>query len=268
MLGSVSTIMSEDYGERRRALCSLKNKLVKKAGVEKPVLSVVLPAHNEATTIKCVVTDYFYEIATKLPTTLIVAEDGSIDQTPEILASLANEIPILLLSFPKRKGFAKGVGDALRKCKEEWIFFSDSDGQYCPSDFWRLWESRKGCDMIIGRKTHRGDGIFRIILSLVFHSLVRRLFGLSSKDCDCGFRLMKKSVVDSVVDETRVLKYSFWTEFTVRASLKGFRIKEVPIKHVGRKKGGSRIYKLSTIPFIFISQLRGLARLYATSRRS
>lgn len=234
--------------------------------LKKPVLSIVLPAYNEAEIIEKVVCDYFNSIASKLPSRLIVAEDGSIDQTPEILASLAKELPILLYSDRKRKGFPKAVGDALRKCTEDWIFFSDADGQYFPSDFWRLWENRHGNDLIIGHKINRNEGVSRVILSRVFNALVNRVFNVNLKDKDSGFRLMRKEVISSVLDETKVLKYSFWTEFTIRTCLNGFKVKEVPINHTVRENGGTRIYTSSMIPLIILKQIKGLAILYRDTR--
>ena len=232
----------------------------------KPVVSIVLPAYNEAETIKDIVIDYFKEIVSKLPSKLIVAEDGSVDQTPEILESLAHELPISLFSDRNRKGYAKGVGDALKKCKADWVFFSDSDGQYCPNDFWKLWENRHGYDMIIGRKLQRSEGIHRTILSKGFHCLFNTLFGLNLHDADCGFRLIRKDVVQSVVEEAKLLKYSFWAEFTIRACLKGFMVREVPISHSSRPNGGTRIYSPSKIPVIVLKQLKDLARLYTNLR--
>jgi glycosyltransferase involved in cell wall biosynthesis len=232
-----------------------------------PVVSIVMPAYNEADTIKDVVIEYYEEIVNKLPSKLIVAEDGSIDRTPEILSSLADEIPISLFSDRNRKGYAKGVGDALKKCKAQWIFFSDSDGQYSPNDFWRLWENRNGYDMIIGRKLHRSEGIHRTVLSKGFHGIFNQLFSLSLHDADCGFRLIRKDVIQSVVDEARFLKYSFWAEFTIRACLKGFRVREVPINHTSRTNGGTRIYAPSRIPIIVLKQLKDLALLYTDIKR-
>jgi glycosyltransferase involved in cell wall biosynthesis len=209
------------------------------------------------------VTGYFEEIVTKIPSRLIVAEDGSADGTPDILSSLTKRIPFSLFSERTRKGYAKAAVDALKKCKQDWVFFTDSDGQYSPSDFWRLWEKRHEYDMIVGRKIHRDEGLHRIVLSKGFHVLVNSLFGLSLRDADCGFRLIRKTLLHSVLDETRLLKYSFWAEFTIRAHLKGFNICEVPISHANRADGGTRIYTPSQLPLIVLRQIRGLAKLYA-----
>jgi glycosyltransferase involved in cell wall biosynthesis len=229
----------------------------------RPAVSILLPVYNEAEVISDIVKTYHGEICSRLPTVLIVAEDGSTDGTKEILASLKSDVPMVLLSDHNRKGYAKSVSDALKICSGDWVFFSDSDGQYSPSDFWRLWEHRNSYDMIIGRKVRRSEGMYRTILAKGFHGIVNGLFGLDLHDADCGFRLIRREVIRSVIDEVEFLKYSFWTEFTIRACLRGFRIREVPISHSSRSHGNTHIYNPSKIPMIILKQLRGLGRLYA-----
>lgn len=233
---------------------------------ERFTVSVLLPVYNEAETVSNILKTYHNEICRKVSAPLIVAEDGSTDGTREILASLQKELPIVLLSDPNRKGYAKAAIDALKSCSSDWVFFSDSDGQYSPSDFWKLWKKRDGFDMVIGRKVHRSEGAHRVILANGFHKIVNGVFGLSLHDADCGFRLIRKEVIRSVVDKVRFLDYSFWAEFTIRACLSGFRVSEVPINHSSRIHGDTHIYKRSKIATIVLKQLGGLAHLYADVR--
>jgi len=232
-----------------------------------PDICLLFPVHNEAETIETVITELYNEVCTKMPVEIIVAEDGSTDGTKEILASLRDKIPFQLVSDHNRKGYAKAVSDALKNSFGEWIFFSDSDGQYFPSDFWNLWEQRDGYDMIIGCKTHRRESSHRIILAKGFHKIMNGLFGLNLHDADCGFRLIRQEVIRSVIGKVRFLEYSFWAEFTIRACLKGFSVREVPINHSSRLYGSTHIYKPSNIPLIVLRQLRGLARLYPDVRK-
>jgi glycosyltransferase involved in cell wall biosynthesis len=229
-------------------------------------ISVLLPVYNEAGIISNILTAYYNEICRKVSGVLVVAEDGSTDGTKEVLASLQSELPIVLHSGPRRKGYAKAAIDALKSCNGDWVFFSDSDGQYSPADFWKLWKKRDHFDMIIGRKVHRSEGAHRIVLSKGFHKLVNGTFGLNLHDADCGFRLIRKEVIRSVINKVRFLDYSFWAEFTVRASLEGFRICEEPINHASRTRGGTQIYKPSKIALIVLKQLEGLAHLYVDVR--
>jgi glycosyltransferase involved in cell wall biosynthesis len=257
--------MTNNKKNRRSILCNDMNSA--DCLSPKTVLSVVLPAYNEAKTIESIVNDYFDEIICKIPSKLIIAEDGSVDGTREILLSMKDDLPICLLSDHNRKGYAKGVRDALIACDDEWVFFSDSDGQYLSSDFWKLWSIRENYDMVIGRKVNRKEGTHRIILAKGFHGIANSLFSLDMHDCDCGFRLIRKELIESIIKDVRFLKYSFWAEFTIRAYLKGFRIFETPINHASRTVGGSQIYKPSKIPIIVIKQLKGLVDLYKDTRR-
>jgi glycosyltransferase involved in cell wall biosynthesis len=233
---------------------------------ERSSVSVLLPVYNEAEIISDVLKRYHDEICTQLSAVLVVAEDGSDDGTKEVLASLKNELPITLLSGPDRKGYAKAASDALKSCSSDWIFFSDSDGQYSPADFWKLWKQRDGSDMVIGCKVRRNEEAHRIILAKGFHTIMNSMFGLDLHDADCGFRLIRREVIRSVIDRVRFLDYSFWAEFTIRACLKGFKIREVPINHGCRTSGDTHIYKPSKIATIVTKQLRGLARLYQDVR--
>jgi dolichol-phosphate mannosyltransferase len=232
-----------------------------------PVVDLILPVYNEVGSIESVVLNFYNEIVTKLPSRLIIVEDGSTDGTKEKLSSLKRTMPVSLFSTSQRKGYLKGVSDGLKKCTSQWIFFSDSDGQYFPSDFWNLWENREGYDMIIGCKRYRQEGIHRIILSNGFHNITNNIFNLSLHDEDCGFRLIRKSLIDSVLNDVKYLKYSFWAEFTIRACLKGFKINEVPIDHASRTHGNSTIYVPSKIPLIILDQLNGLKNLYFDTRK-
>jgi len=229
-------------------------------------VSVLLPVYNEEEIISNILTAYYNEICRKVSGVLVVAEDGSTDGTKEILASLQNELPLVLHSDPRRKGYAKAAIDALKSCNSDWVFFSDSDGQYSPADFWKLWRQREGFDMVIGRKVCRGERAHRIVLSKGFHMMMNGLFGLNLHDADCGFRLIRRDVIRSVIDKVRFLDYSFWAEFTIRASLDGFRIREVPISHGSRTNGDTHIYKLSKMAMIIPKQLKGLAYLYEDVR--
>ncbi len=231
------------------------------------VVSIILPVHNESKTIRDTVIRYFQELDGELPFELIVAEDGSEDGTKEVLMTLARELPIVLLSGNTRKGYARGVGDALRSCTGQWIFFSDADGQFSPSDFWKLWTQRDSHDMIIGLKVRRHDDIYRIVLSSGFRRMVNLLFRVKLQDSDSGFRLIRREVMKSVIGEVKFLEYSFWIEFTVRAALKGFKVCEIPISHRNREYGESRIFNASTIPEIVFSQLVGLGKLFASTRK-
>jgi dolichol-phosphate mannosyltransferase len=224
-------------------------------------VSILLPAHNEANTIQQTVSEFYDEIARKIPARIIVSEDGSTDGTKEALVELSHKIPIKLILGEKRKGYMKGVQDGLKSADSDFVFFSDSDGQHIPSDFWKLYEKRNDYDLIVGKKIKRIDPPHRILISSVFHLMVRMMFRLPIRDPDTAYRLIRKRVVDDVAGGAHILKYSFWTEFTVRAFKKGYRVTEVPVAHRARIDGPTRLYSGSKLFGIVLSQIVGLFKL-------
>ncbi len=232
-----------------------------------PSISVILPAYNEAGSIRKVIMDYNSELSGKFPLELIVAEDGSVDGTKEIIDSMKTELGIIPLSELKRKGLAKCVNDAFRSCSGDWIFVSDADGQFSPLDFWKLWPHHERYDMIIGARDRRTDSLYRLLMARGFQILVKALFGLNLRDGDAGFRLIRREIVRSV-GELRFLPHSSWIELGIRAHAKGFKIIEVTVGHSKRMYGNSRIIEMIRVPIIIIRQLKGLALLYLDLMRT
>lgn len=225
-------------------------------------ISLLLPVHNEADIIEKIILGFHNEIGTKIPLNICVTEDGSTDGTRDVLLQLREKLPMTLVLGKERKGYLKGVADGLRKTRSDFVFFADSDGQHIPSDFWKLYEKRNQYDLIVGKKIKRDDPPIRILVSTVFHYLVSRMFKLPIRDPDTAFRLINSKVIDEVLDETKYLNYSFWTEFTVRAYKKGFRVTEVPVVHRRRLNGSTRLYSSRKLFGIAVAQLIGLFKLW------
>jgi len=225
-------------------------------------VSLLLPVHNEAEIIERIILEFYNEIGMKIPLNICVSEDGSTDGTKDVLRQLNEKIPMTLVLGEERKGYMRGVKDGLRKTHSEYVFFVDSDGQHIASDFWKLYEKRKNYDMIVGRKIKRSDPAHRIVFSKVFHLFVRILFRLPLHDPDTAFRLINVNVINRVLEETKFLDYSFWTEFTVRAYAKGFKLAEVPVVHRGRLNGSTRLYNSGRLFSIVVKQLVGLFKLW------
>jgi glycosyltransferase involved in cell wall biosynthesis len=221
-----------------------------------------MPVYNEAGNIAETINNYFDSIVKRVtPSEMIIAEDGSTDGTKEILEALKEKIPFRLVSSDQRKGYTQAVKDALRLPAYEFVFFSDSDGQHDPEDFFKLFKYIEGNDIIIGYKAPRRDPLHRIILSKVYNFIIGILFGLWLKDIDSGFRLIRKKVIEDILNEVRTLKYCISSEFVIRAYQKGYRIKEVPIRHMPRCFGTTSIFSISNLPKIVCGLIVGLVKI-------
>jgi len=229
--------------------------------VAKSGLTVFLPVHNEAETIREVLDVVYREVVVPTGAELLVCEDGSTDGTDAVLRELAKTYPMRLVAGGSRKGYADAVREGLQRVRTPLTFFADSDGQYDPRDFWRLWPHAAEYDIVVGHKVVRDEPIHRILLSRGFHVLAKMTTEVPLKDMDCGFRLVRREVVEAVLPEATTLRYSFWAEFTMIAYRKGFRILEVPISHRSRPRGNTSIYTVDRLPRIMSHQFMGLLAL-------
>ncbi len=224
-------------------------------------LTVFLPVYNEAGSIAEVLRGFYSEVVRPLGASLLVCEDGSSDGTPEVLERLSHEIPMQLVTSRTRKGYGGAMRDGLRLAASPLVFIADSDGQYDPAEFWKIWNAAGSYDMIIGRKVVRQERFYRALLSRGFHVVIKALTNVPLRDMDCGFRLIRRDVIAKVLPEVRSLPYSFLAEFSIVAYRKGFRILEVPVVHRARISGSTSIYSWNRLPFIIVHQVVGILRL-------
>ncbi len=116
-----------------------QKKVVKYKPDELPFVSVFIPAHNEENTIGSTVASVCnsdYCIGDKINYELIVINDGSTDNTGEILSELKKDYPQLKIvtRHPPRSGKGKGfvLNDALTLSQGEIIGVFDADTQIKP----------------------------------------------------------------------------------------------------------------------------------------
>jgi glycosyltransferase involved in cell wall biosynthesis len=231
-------------------------------------LTIVIPVYNEALIIKTVIRDIYEKVIKKIPgTKFIVAEDGSVDGTKEILHKLNEEIPFDLISSEERKGYTAAFIDVLGIPKTELIFFSDSDGQHDPADIFKLLKEIDKNDIVSGYKMPRHDPRHRVIISKMYNFLLFILFWLKMKDIDSGFKLIKRKVIEDILKDGLSFKYCVMSEFILKAHLKGYKIKEIPVTHYPRKYGTTGIFRPNKLPSIIFGLLKDIIKIKLTYQK-
>lgn len=167
----------------------------------------VMPAYNEADNIADTIREW-YPVVEKLSqqgidSKLVVANDGSKDNTFAIMHKLASQYPLLAPINKTNSGHGATCIYLYRHAIEngaDYIFQTDSDGQTNPEEFMQLWNNREGYDMIIGKRRNRKDGVDRIIISKVLKCVVRMTFGVWVPDSNVPYRLMKAEKLGVILD--------------------------------------------------------------------
>lgn len=235
----------------------------------KPEITFLFPVHNEAETIETVISEFYNEVGRKIPSKILVVEDGSMDGTKEVLKELSEKIPMTLIMGNQRRGYSKAIIHGLRNVDTKYVFLTDSDGQHFAKDFWALYEYKDKYDILSGWRVKRADSLHRKIMSKIFQIMVKLLFKMPPlQDITAPYRLMRSDAAKSIAKECKFMRESFWTELTIRAYEKGYTIKEVPISHRTRiGEGSTRVYLPTKIPKIVIAHLAGLSKLWLELKR-
>src|SRR5262245_56053508 len=211
-------------------------------------LSVVLPAYNEAGSIRTTLAamrsfldrqDYSYEI--------IVAADGD-DNTPEIVTELARDWPALKLTAEAgRHGKGHGLRRGMRMVTGEIVGFLDADYKTPIDEFERMlpW-LRDGYDLVIGSRALADSKIevyqplYRQIGSRLFALAMHTLVGLwAIRDTQCGFKFSTRASADEIFARAKIDGYMCDVEILCIAERLGYSVKEIGIRW--RDDGDSRL---------------------------
>jgi dolichol-phosphate mannosyltransferase len=234
-------------------------------------LCIVMPAYNEEGCIEPVVKNWL-TILDKVPGIMIVVNDGSRDKTGEILDKLAAKDSRLKIVHQKNAGHGAAVQNGYRQALTsgaEWIFQTDSDDQFQPIDFHKLWEVRMTSPFILGYREQRSDAFHRKIISAIMRSLVFVLFGSYLRDANIPYRLIRADFLRGLLG---ILSWDVFAPnifLSVMAKRAGAKLYEIPIHHQERKTGKVSILRLKLLKVCFRSAKELVTfRLVLASRRN
>jgi 2-polyprenyl-3-methyl-5-hydroxy-6-metoxy-1,4-benzoquinol methylase len=204
--------------------------------------SIVIPAYNEENRIY----DCLSQLTLSIPedSEIIVSADGCTDRTVEI----AKLFPVKIVTFHERLGKGGGILNAIRSAEGEAIVITDVDLSVSPSEISNLVNALRDSDIVLGSRNLEDSMIkikppfHRIFLGRAFNWLFRKLFNIQVFDTQCGFKAVRREVIQDLSNDLNVDGFAFDANLVVKAHKKGFRIVEVPI--VWSYKKGSRVNSL------------------------
>lgn len=170
-------------------------------------LYIVMPAYNEEVNIKDVVAQW-HPVCERITQNgnyakLVIANDGSKDNTWKMLETLAKDYPLLIPINKPNSGHGATLLHLYRNAINEnadYIFQTDSDGQTLPEEFWQMWDNRKQYDVQIGTRGGRQDGASRVFVTKTLRFVVWLMFHEWVKDANTPFRLMKADKLLPIID--------------------------------------------------------------------
>jgi glycosyltransferase involved in cell wall biosynthesis len=199
--------------------------------VKERMISVVIPAHNEADEIG----ELLKAFSAFEGLELIIAEDSSTDETLTIVQEFASQHSNVLLTTSRtltgkgaavKRGLALASGDVLG--------FIDADGSIHPREFMRVADGvNRGADLAFGSRDLadsvivRAQPLSRRVFGSIYRFLARELFDINVRDFQCGCKAFRRDVWNAV--DIACDGFAFDAELIAKAHSKGFTIAEVPI---------------------------------------
>lgn len=170
----------------------------------------VMPAYNESENIKATVEQWHSAVARlnemgggTINAKLVIANDGSKDNTFEIMDSLTKQYPYFIALNKPNSGHGATVLYLYRYAIEngaDYVFQTDSDGQTNPDEFWQMWENRENYDFQIGYRKGRQDGASRVFVTKTLRLVVWLMFHEWVTDANTPFRLMRSDKLQAIMN--------------------------------------------------------------------
>jgi len=200
-------------------------------------LSVVLPAYNEEQIISSTVTTILATLAGRIRDfEVIVVNDGSRDRTREIVESIAQaDARVRVVSHAVNQGYGATLVDGFAAATKDLTFFMDSDGQFDIRDLFQFFNFIDEYDAVIGYRIDRQDAWMRKLNAWGWKVLVRLVLGISVRDIDCAFKLLRTEFLHTHPLETRGATIN--AELLYKLIHSGATYREVGVTHLPRRSG-------------------------------
>lgn len=200
-------------------------------------LSIIIPMYNEQESLDSLFVELSGLFSQETATEIIFINDGSSDNTLNILKSKIKNYPTWsIINLYRNYGKSVALQAGFDNSKGEIIATMDADLQDNPKEIYRLIEELdRGYDVVSGWKKNRKDPLEKKIASKIFNFFIRVFSGLKIHDSNCGIKVFKREVTEMLTLYGGRHRY-----IPLLAHQKKFLISEVVVDHREREFGISK----------------------------
>ncbi|MBN1688170.1 MAG: glycosyltransferase family 2 protein [Candidatus Omnitrophica bacterium] len=212
-----------------------------------PFVSFIIPVFNEELNITGVFKD-LYDILHRHPEwnwEVIVIEDGSKDNTRRVILDLVKTYPeTQLILHDQNRGYCASMRDGLAKAQGDYLMYIGADEEFDCSELPAFVEPLRQegaghADIVLGVRWQRNAyKLHRFFLSVIYIFLLNAMFRMRVNDYNWS-QVWSRDFIDRSQIESKSL--FMLPEIIIKAYDAGYKIKEVPSNHRGRKWGKSSL---------------------------
>jgi len=225
-------------------------------------LSVVIPAYNEEKRIGETLWLFeSYLTSRACDFEILVVDDGSTDNTADVVRAACPAAQIIRYGLNHGKGFAVKTG--MLAAKGEYRLFSDADGSTPIEEIEKMWpQFAAGADIVIGSRSLPDSDVqvrqhpIREAMGRTFNFLVQSLLNQTFIDTQCGFKCFTAASAQTVFPRQQMDGFACDTEMLYIACKYGLRIAEVPVCWRNSPDSRVRIIKDSAQMFTDLLRIR------------
>jgi len=204
-----------------------------------PELSIVIPVHNEAPNLRELVAEFTSVLgSTRRPYEILLIDDGSTDESFEILRELQASHPQLrVIQFRRNFGQTAAFAAGFAHARGRYIVTADGDLQNDPADIpAMLARIEQGDDIVCGwRKDRKDTFINRRLPSMIANKLISWATGVTLHDYGCSLKIFRAEVVKPLRLYGEMHRF-----LPALASEMGVRVSEQVVNHRARKAGTTK----------------------------
>ena len=216
--------------------------------MNRPLLSVVIPAYNEENSIEKLLGVVFSVPPKK---EVIIINDGSHDRTQEILSSLEkqflNSSPypnvsgIKIVHKKKNEGKGAALRDGFKLASGDIVTIQDADLEVDPHEYMILLEpfEKYGADIVFGSRLLKKENLVKFSRSALYANkfltfVSNLLSGARLTDMETCYKVFRREIIQSF--SLTAKKFGIEPELAAKAAQTGKKIYEVPISYHPRTK--------------------------------
>ena len=200
--------------------------------------SIVIPAYNETQRIGRALEQIVAWVRQEgLTAEILVVDDGSRDNTPDLVREHASRHPIIrLVSNPGNRGKGYSVRHGMREATGDLLLFTDTDLSAPIAEAAKLFrEIEAGAGVAIGSRWLQRQSqttrqpLYRQLGGRIFNLWLRLVLDLPFQDTQCGFKAFHRPAADALFAAQLVEGWGFDAELLYLARRFGIRAVEVPV---------------------------------------